>query len=338
LHFPTIQEDLVAGGCGKESNCKQESGRQAYFLEGYKMQFEINEATVKQLAWAVKNSLGEKGHEVPNTALLEALSKGFGFECYRAIKGVAAVAEPSKFLPLARDLMKGENRIPVYLDVNYTWTDRQLEDKPSWAKLQLTEELLVRLFELQEEVNQGKVTRLTLNDDSFAMKWQNWAEREGVQEISVVRWGIQARLDFGKFGNAETRILDFENIVLELRERKPSQPVYVEIADRNYVLATDPDQQNRYIVAEGWGHCFAGSSESEVDFVYDTQIERIVYMRLRRSLGYERAHHSEIADVEDSVKNANEHVLENPEDEGFEVSDELPDWAQKYAASDRRHS
>jgi hypothetical protein len=330
LHFPTIQEDLVAGGCGKESNCKQESGRQAYFLEGYKMQFEINEATVKQLAWAVKNSLGEKGLEVPSTALLEALSKGFGYEGYRAIKGLTTV---SKFRPLARELMKGESHILVYFDVTYTEGGQKKREHPTWAKLVLTEDTLVRILELESEVQKGDLILKEL-----PMRWDELAHVEYPQELHVVRLGCWMRLNMGVYGVAQTCSLDFEGFRTLLLARKPFQQVFVEIADRDYVLATDPDQQNRYIVAEGWGHCFVGSAESEVDFVYDTLIDRIIYMRLRRSLGYERAHHSEIADVEDSVKNANEHVLENPEDEGLEVSDELPDWAQKYAANDRSRS
>lgn len=293
------------------------------------MQFEINEATVKQLAWAVKNSLGEKGHEVPSTALLEALSKGFGFECYRAIKGVAAVAEPSKFRALAHELMKGDSQIPVYVDVTYSEGERKKQGRPTWAKLVVTQEVLVRILALETEVAKGDV-HLTLNE--LHMTWEEWAHAEHPQELHVGRWGFWMTMHMGIFGRADTRVMDFEGMRTLLLERKAGQPVFVEIVDKEYVLATDPDngkQQPRYLIAECWGHCFVGSHNTDVNFVYDYQLGRVTHMTLSRALGDEPAHRDEMADVTDSLKNANEDALDNPEDWGLEVSNELPDWALK---------
>jgi hypothetical protein len=50
------------------------------------MRIEINAERAKSLVWSMKNHLAQAGYDVPNTALLEAFSKGLGFTNYRTLK------------------------------------------------------------------------------------------------------------------------------------------------------------------------------------------------------------------------------------------------------------
>lgn len=81
----------------------------------------------------------------------------------------------------------------------------------------------------------------------------------------------------------------------------------------------------RYLVAEGWGHFFAGVEKS-VRFVFDRETRTIVAMELYR-VGWRPTTDAQRADVLDSLLNANEVALFFPSDYGLDEVDELPEWA-----------
>lgn len=97
----------------------------------------------------------------------------------------------------------------------------------------------------------------------------------------------------------------------------------------------------RYVIAGTpgglWGHIF-DNAEGEVmtQFVYDTQERKLVAAKIvgGQSEGgpwWTDASPVMVADLEDSLVNANEDALDNPGDWGLAVSDELPDWASESA-------
>lgn len=88
---------------------------------------------------------------------------------------------------------------------------------------------------------------------------------------------------------------------------------------------SDPPQ---YLIAEGWDHIFEGFGQRTVRFVFDRNADKIVHMDIEFGVGgWKPATADQTADVEDSLKTANEDAFENPEDYGLIKSDDLPGWA-----------
>ena len=86
----------------------------------------------------------------------------------------------------------------------------------------------------------------------------------------------------------------------------------------------------RYIVGE-WNHLFGpGKRETETRICYDTESEQIVAAQIKDGPAdddFVAANRWQIADLEDSLKNANPEAISNPDDFGLEFEDELPEWA-----------
>lgn len=102
----------------------------------------------------------------------------------------------------------------------------------------------------------------------------------------------------------------------------------------------------RYIIADpalakGWTHIFAEldkdtgkevERERDLRFVYDTEAGKLIHLDVYNTTGPYAANAAEIADVEDSLKNANPEALENPDEYGIAASDDLPSWAAPQSA------
>ncbi|MYM92474.1 hypothetical protein [Duganella vulcania] len=89
----------------------------------------------------------------------------------------------------------------------------------------------------------------------------------------------------------------------------------------------------RYIHGE-WDHLFNfRSSPVDVRFVFDTLSGQIVEMDLHLAGNYSPALKNEIADVEHSLKSANEEVFSTPVQFGLERSNLPPEWSRLAAAA-----
>lgn len=92
----------------------------------------------------------------------------------------------------------------------------------------------------------------------------------------------------------------------------------------------------RYIIADpdqgcGWDHIFlegGRDTERETRFVFDPETEKLLMADIRRDWKWRAASSDELADLEDSLLNANGDALEDPEDWALIASDDLPDWAE----------
>lgn len=95
------------------------------------------------------------------------------------------------------------------------------------------------------------------------------------------------------------------------------------VADmRQFLIAGAPN---------GWAHIFAGFGEFVVRFVFDRKQQSIIAMQLSVSGGnWRNATPDQIADVEDSVKNANVEAIADPYGSGYGLvaADDLPVWAE----------
>lgn len=81
-------------------------------------------------------------------------------------------------------------------------------------------------------------------------------------------------------------------------------------------------------ITGNWGHIFPSSqSERDLRFVLDTNTNKVIAMQIRTGSGYQHATKEEMADVEDSLLNANEDAIKHPEDWGLVAVAMLPDWA-----------
>lgn len=95
---------------------------------------------------------------------------------------------------------------------------------------------------------------------------------------------------------------------------------------------------NRYIVAselgEMWMHAYQGDTEKVLTkFVYDREKQEVIAAQIIG--GYTKngdywvdLSAEGVADLEDSLKNANDDALENPLSWGLAVSNELPHWVE----------
>lgn len=92
---------------------------------------------------------------------------------------------------------------------------------------------------------------------------------------------------------------------------------------RNFIIADE--------ASTCWGHIFTEEDceiERDCRFVYDIAAEKIVHLEIMVAHGWSDADAAETADVEDSLKNANEEAVKYPERWGLAVLDVLPDWAR----------
>ncbi len=91
--------------------------------------------------------------------------------------------------------------------------------------------------------------------------------------------------------------------------------------------------QTRYLVASSWGHIFDDvEGERMTDWVLDRESNKLVAATYMFEHKVYDASPEMLADLEDSVVNANSECLESPGDWDLEETDDLPDWAQPAAS------
>lgn len=77
----------------------------------------------------------------------------------------------------------------------------------------------------------------------------------------------------------------------------------------------------------GWTHIFYDNGpDVDTRIVYDRMEGKLVALEIRGSSRWFKASKAEVADLEDSLKNANEEALDDPATFGLEQSDTSPDW------------
>ncbi len=100
----------------------------------------------------------------------------------------------------------------------------------------------------------------------------------------------------------------------------------------------------RYVVAEMpgglWGHMVEAKQEIFVRLVYDREEAKLLFaeeMGTRNiasaSDGWQPVSPELLAEIEDSLKNANGDALVNPEYWGLTEADQIPSWADGHVAA-----
>lgn len=94
------------------------------------MLIDVNAERAKALAWSMKNYLARAGYEVPNGVMLEAFSQGIGYTNYRTLKAASkekAAATTPDHREMARQLMKGDQAVPVRFEMHFLADSRSVE-------------------------------------------------------------------------------------------------------------------------------------------------------------------------------------------------------------------
>lgn len=91
-------------------------------------------------------------------------------------------------------------------------------------------------------------------------------------------------------------------------------------------------EQKRYVIADEpgslWGHLFDETGrETMTRFVFDREQNALVALQVRLDGGWENGSDAMIADLEDSLVNANPDALTDPGYWGLVTADEHPSWA-----------
>jgi len=93
-----------------------------------------------------------------------------------------------------------------------------------------------------------------------------------------------------------------------------------------------------YYVHGNWSHIFHDNGpDTPVRFAMDARDGTVLAMDVQNGATWRRASALEVADVQDSLLNAND-VLTEPGQWGLTVSGQLPEWAQGEARADSAHS
>lgn len=83
-----------------------------------------------------------------------------------------------------------------------------------------------------------------------------------------------------------------------------------------------------------WEHIFPGQhSATQVRFAFDRDTSHVTAMQVHGNSGWTNAARDAVSDLEDSLKNANEGAIEQPQVWGLIEASTLPDWAAPPAAA-----
>lgn len=81
-----------------------------------------------------------------------------------------------------------------------------------------------------------------------------------------------------------------------------------------------------YLYADGWGHCFVGSQESTVRWLYSYADNEVIYAEIKDAMGWRELSLSERQDLTESIVGTNEVPSQLDEFDGVVVSHAFPDW------------
>lgn len=82
-----------------------------------------------------------------------------------------------------------------------------------------------------------------------------------------------------------------------------------------------------------WSHIFPESGDVMTRLVFDREADLVVALQIQGATGWRNVGAAAMADVTDSLRNANPEALDDPEDYGLEEDDTLPDWAAELMRS-----
>ncbi|KWU19049.1 hypothetical protein [Burkholderia cenocepacia] len=108
----------------------------------------------------------------------------------------------------------------------------------------------------------------------------------------------------------------------------PAMHAVPSIPDIAAVQAEDVDPAKRYLVCDGWAHCFVGSKESVLRFVIDLSTRQFVRCDALVRSKWEACDPSEKKDVMESLHDND--VFETVEDWAMTLTDAVPEWTADY--------
>lgn len=178
---------------------------------------------------------------------------------------------------------------------------------------------------------------------------EQWINDNAVATGEVITFDIsrmvkempKAELDklIGKLSRPHGQDLDYIAELAGVADNHSGpRTVEIDVEDLQKFVESGFDCSARYLVTADshWGHLFDDSGrETITQFVYDTQEETMVAVLMQRDAALDKwdlASDDEAADLEDSLVNANQWALDDPEEAGLDYTDDLPEWAVKAPA------
>ncbi len=268
---------------------------------------DIRQPNPTQAAGILRAYLKTLGIELKHTAALEAVARTAGYTDWQS---------------MAADMKSRGNEEPALLRqdsaTEYTFVGNAKQRV--WvtvgnvsAYLGPTDEgVVVDLFAKGNEDGEADASTYLFYSEALDAV----LERHGVSRDDVAEWvGLHYRKNFE--AESPEAQLDWVNRYAEMHAQDDDE---------------EPDAP-RYVHGT-WTHLFgAGIPEVTVRLVFDRELNQVLCMDIQTATKWVGASSAQIQDVEDSLKNANDDALENPQDWGLEASDELPVWAQEALAN-----
>lgn len=272
-----------------------------------------------QAAGILRRFLKDAGIELQHTAALEAVARISGFTDWQAMAADQKMqAERDAEYPPLLQLEPGND------NSNFVYVANP-HNKGAWvaignisAYLKPTDEgVVVDLFALGAE-DRGSETSTYLH---YQEALDALCENLGVEEEMVAAWAKSTHnVDFDK--QTPARKSELAKEFAEQQPAAPQQPAPESSEE-------DDPKQPRYLHGN-WDHIFRGKKTETTRIVFDREKHAIVYMEIRDGHQWWPGSHMDIADVQDSLLNANGEALDNPQDWGLEESDTPPQWAAAF--------
>lgn len=283
---------------------------------------DIRQPNPTQAAGILRKFLAESGIELKHTAALEAMARMSGFTDWQAMAAdqKARADEPRL---LQRDPKGDDNSDFVYLD--------NPGNRGVWVGvgsisvcIKPTDEgVVVDLFGRGAEDRGSEASTYVFYQEALDALCEN----NEVDLDDVSAWTkLEHDADFDK--QPWSRKTELVQMFYQVRPAKGGANV-AEVAatadDEAPAPAEAVSAEKRYLHGE-WEHIFRHSPE-RTRLVFDRQVNAIIYLEVRNKNQWQSANHTDIADVQDSLLNANDEALEDPESYGLDESDTLPLWA-----------
>jgi len=272
-------------------------------------------------ATILRRFLAESGIEIKHTTALEAVARVSGYSSWQAMAADHKnKSRTSKAEPLLRLDPAGDD------ESDFEYVDNP-GNRGAWVGIGTVS---VYLNPTDEGVVVDLFARGGEDCDSLASTYLFYqealdalCERSDVELEAVEAWAKAAHgLEFASQSWSRKA---------ELIREFCSQPTKLE----GTAASTGPGPvplEKRYVHGE-WEHIFF-SRPVKTRFVFDRCCEKIVYMQVRENDYWRPASHMDIADVQDSVLNANE-AIDNPAEYGLTESDEPPQWALAFVRPEK---
>lgn len=272
----------------------------------------VRQPNPTQAAGILRAFLKEQGLALKHTAALEAVARVSGFTDWQAMAAAqkATPVNADKSALKARLNQKSDDEFEL-LDTESVW----IGVGSLSVYLRPTDEgVVVDLYPRDVEDGESLASTYAFYQEALGEQ----CERHGIDIDDVAEWvGLHYQRNFEAESPAHQASW--------VKRYVESQVQAEEVMRKGSLEQESPAP--RYVFGP-WAHLFgAGQSDTTVRLAYDRHEERLVHLDIKSASGWMRASEAMVQDVEQSLKEANEEALDDPENWGLAQGENLPHWA-----------